>query len=219
MDGRAGEVVLAAELERERGGLFERGEIESIRELARGGFEVTTREHFLAELHLDLGHREERRAAPIVLRQESRKEITRFAERLRIAARDGRGHARLDRFLHLAEHVERAVFVVARVAEIAELVGRWCERDALCRADRFDDVIGRECRAHRARRVHRHVGDMQIPGRRGEHDRDDPRVSRNAANAPHVAHVEEPPEIRTQRFGDVLPDFLASHGVHIRLRA
>ena len=212
VDRRAVERVAVAEVERERGGLLERGEIEPVGELARGGFEVAAREAQLAELLFDLRHREERRAAAIVVAEHAGEEVAGLAERAGVPLRDRRLDAHRDR-LDLVEHLEAGVVVVVAepFAEVTEVVGGRREGSALRAADGFDHVLGAEHGRRLAAVGDREIGDVEIARRRREHDGDEPSVARDLAHAADVANVEQPAELGAQRLRDVLPDFLPRH--------
>ena len=216
--GRAREAVLADELERQRRRVLQTREVEAVGKLARGRLEIAAGDRGLAKLHLDLRHPEEGRSLTIVIGEQSRKEVAGGTERIRIALRERGVDARIERLVELLEH--RELIVRDRVTEVGELVGRvGRRRRGLRPAGRLDHVIGGEHGLHRPRLVDGDVRDMEIARRRREHDRDDPCVARDAANAADIAHVEETTEVGPQRRGYLLPDFLAGHFTSIRALA
>jgi hypothetical protein len=75
-------------------------------------------------LHLDLGHREERRAAAFVVAQHARQEIAREPSDVGVALRDGGGDALPRAAPRPREHVERRVVVVAAGAHRSRQVVR-----------------------------------------------------------------------------------------------
>ena len=133
------------ELEREDRGALERGQIEAVGELARRRLEVAARELRLAELHLDLGHREERGAAPLVVGEQPREKLAGDVKGRRVSPGDRRGDADVDGLFGLGEHVEgRLVVALAEIAEVGQLVGRGRhERGVLRAPDGLDDVVCR----------------------------------------------------------------------------
>ncbi len=212
MDRRAGERVPALEAQRDAGGPLQRGEVEAVGELARGGLQVLARELGLVEPDLDAGHREEGRASTVVVREHLGQEAPGEEQGLAVAPGDGVGDARLDGLLQRVEGVEGGLALVD-VGEVGERVlrGPRHRREALETRRGLDDVIGAEHGRHRPVVVDGDVRHVQVARGRREHHRHHPRVAGDTADPPDLAHVEQPPEPLAEHLGDELPRLLASH--------
>ncbi len=223
MDRRAGVRLLSVQLERDRGAPLERRHVEAIAELARPGFEIPLGEVRLAKLHLDLGHHEERRAALLVVGEEAREDLARFAQRHRIALLDGARGAHVGGVLVHLERVERVAFVaapseVAQVAQVAQVAHVFGGRRRPLRArplDRGDNRVRVDRRRHRTALVDHDVGDVHIAGARVQDHGHHPSLAHHAADAPDVLNLEQAPEFAAEERSDRLPDLLAGHDARL----